>query len=201
MLAGIINAGKESRQQQKKRMRQFMLTWLLPSSSTFKASSRTLAKEGKDKTKGRTYTWLPSHLADGRKAVSPRSFLAAIRAASDHGSPPEWIYALRPAGLREGVRSASRIRVDEIYEDYPWVRALMEPLTSAITVPCPLSEFIQLWEEKKVLSYMEEILQQAQKLHPAGRIADTKAWLTILSHSAFSNGCGTDASKCRTPIA
>jgi hypothetical protein len=124
---------------------------------------------GKDKTKGRTYTWLPSHLADGRKAVSPRSFLAAIRAASDHGSPPEWIYALRAAGLREGVRSASRIRVDEIYEDYPWVRALMEPLTGAITVPCPLSEFIQLWEEKKVLTYMEEILQQAHKLHPAGK--------------------------------
>ena len=111
---------------------------------------------GKDKQKGRTYSWLPSHLADGRKAVSPRSFLAAIRAASDHPSPTEWPFALNRAGLLGGVRNASRIRVDEICEDYPWVRTLMEPLASVITVPCPLSDFVNLWKQKQVLPRLDE---------------------------------------------
>ncbi|MGO8675552.1 MAG: hypothetical protein ACLQVX_06750 [Limisphaerales bacterium] len=124
---------------------------------------------GKDKQKGRTYSWLPSHLADGRKEVSPRSFLAAIRAASDHPSPAEWLFALNRAGLREGVRNASRIRVDEICEDYPWVRTLMEPLASVITVPCPLSDFVQQWKQKDVLPRLDETLARQRGLQPAGR--------------------------------
>jgi hypothetical protein len=124
---------------------------------------------GKDKQKGRTYSWLPSHLADGRKAVSPRSFLAAVRAAADHPIPDGWPFALHRTGLREGVRNASRIRVDEICEDYPWVRDLMEPLASAITVPCPLSDFVDLWNQKQVLPRLDETLKRQRGLQPAGR--------------------------------
>jgi hypothetical protein len=38
---------------------------------------------GRNERRGKTYTWVPNHLADALGNVSPRSFLAAIRRAAD----------------------------------------------------------------------------------------------------------------------
>ena len=65
----------------------------------------------------------PTHLGDTKGKVSPRSFLAALKSAAedtrdrhaDHG------HALHYDSIKRGVRRASRIRVDELKEDYPWV--------------------------------------------------------------------------------
>jgi len=104
---------------------------------------------GKDRRRGVPYVWMISHLGDGNKNTSPRSFLEAIRSAAyDSGQRyPEHAYALHYESIKRGVQSASQIRIDELAEDYPWVRRLMEPLKGR-TVPCEFSVFESQWIEK-----------------------------------------------------
>lgn len=88
---------------------------------------------GRDRRRGQTCTWVSNHLADALNNVSPRSFLAAIgRAAREPPKPP---CALHWSGIQEGVRRASKIRVDEIQEDLPWAHDAMS-LLEDLVVPC-----------------------------------------------------------------
>jgi hypothetical protein len=103
---------------------------------------------GTDRRRGVPYVWSVSHLADGRGRTSPRSFLAAIRAAAEDSSERSsgYNYALHYESIKRGVQSASQIRVSEMAEDYPWVRNLMEPLRG-LTVPCPFEMIAERWKE------------------------------------------------------
>ncbi len=84
---------------------------------------------GRDRRRGFPYTWLPNHLGDARRQVSPRSFLAALRNAASDSSKTDYDYALHYESIKRGVQEASRIRVREMQEDYPWVETLMKPLS------------------------------------------------------------------------
>jgi hypothetical protein len=101
---------------------------------------------GSDHRKGVTYTWLPNHLMDGIGQVSPRSFLRALSRAAEvtrttfAGAP----YALHPDGIRQGVQAASRIRVDEITEDLPWVAEAVT-LLKGLQVPIEEGVVVDLW--------------------------------------------------------
>lgn len=106
-------------------------------------------KMGAGQNKGYPYTWLLSHLLDGRNQVSPRSFIAALKKAADYTSSPEK-NALYYRGIQEGVQEASRIRVGEIVEDYPWVEQVAQPLRGLI-VPCNPNEIINIWEQSSIL--------------------------------------------------
>ncbi|MCX6382406.1 MAG: hypothetical protein NT023_23505 [Armatimonadetes bacterium] len=53
-------------------------------------------------------------------------------------------------GIQEGVQEASRIRVGEIVEDYPWVEQVAQPLRGLI-VPCKPNEIINLWEQSSIM--------------------------------------------------
>lgn len=99
---------------------------------------------GRDKRRGFPYTWLPNHLGDARRQVSPRSFLAALRHIAQ-GGRAEHNYPLHYESIKRGVQEASKIRVNEIQEDYPWVRKLMEPL-KGYSVPCPFDEIDKAWK-------------------------------------------------------
>ena len=101
---------------------------------------------GRDRRRGLTYSWSVSHLADGRGRASPRSFLAAIRAAAEDSTSryAEHPYALHYESIKRGVQEASETRVRELEEDYPWVPRLMEPLRG-MTVPCTEEEIEQRW--------------------------------------------------------
>lgn len=103
---------------------------------------------GRDHRRGIPYTWSVGHLADGQGRTSPRSFLAAIRAAAEHTADR---YSDHPTplhfeGIKRGVQEASSIRVNELAEDYPWVNTLMKPL-EGLTVPCYPDEFVQRWTD------------------------------------------------------
>ncbi|MFP5231261.1 MAG: hypothetical protein ACLGQX_01395 [Acidobacteriota bacterium] len=102
---------------------------------------------GNDRRRGVPYVWSVSHLADGRGLTSPRSFLAAIRAAAEDSTTryPEYTLALHYESIKQGVQKASEIRVSELSEDYPWVRSLMEPLRG-LTVPCPFEAVSDRWQ-------------------------------------------------------
>jgi len=110
---------------------------------------------GRDRRRGFPYTWLPSHLGDARRQVSPRSFLAALRHAATDSPKKDQEYALHYESIKRGVQAASKIRVNEIQEDYPWVSKLFEPL-SGISVPCEFEEIRQKWEEKMVLDTLKQ---------------------------------------------
>ncbi len=102
---------------------------------------------GSDKRRGVPYLWSVGHLADGRGYTSPRSFLAAIREAAEDSLEryPDYPYALHHESIKRGIQKASKIRVDEMAEDYPWVRELMRPL-AGLTVPCEYELIVQRWE-------------------------------------------------------
>lgn len=104
---------------------------------------------GRDRRRGITYSWSVSHLSDARGRVSPRSFLAAIRAAAEDSIDryADHEYALHYESIKRGVQEASEIRVRELAEDYPWVPRLMEPLRG-MTVPCTEAEIEQRWRDE-----------------------------------------------------
>jgi len=136
--------------------------WVLPSNlrsdedlqkALFHAiAGPTMSSGPQGHKRGYPYTWLPNHLVDSRDKVSPRSFVAALRSASESPVQSNWQYAVHYKALQEGVLKASQIRVKEItQEDYPWVDPLMEPLKGKITVPCEVTDIFEIWEKKKTI--------------------------------------------------
>lgn len=121
---------------------------------------------GRDRRRGFPYTWLPNHLGDADGQVSPRSFLAAIRYAASDTPKADYPYPLYYENIKRGVREASRIRVREMQEDYPWVEMLMKPLAS-LNVPCRFEEIERRWEQAQALHHLrEEVAGATVKLPP-----------------------------------
>ena len=112
---------------------------------------------GSERRRGVPYTWIPSHLADTKGRVSPRSFIAALRtaAADTENREPEHGYALGYESVKRGVREASRIRVREIQEDYPWVHEVLGSLEGMV-VPCGFEEIAEQWRRARVLDRLAE---------------------------------------------
>lgn len=104
---------------------------------------------GRDRRRGVPYIWTVGHLADGNGRTSPRSFLAAIRQAAEDTQEkyPSHEYVLHYESIKRGVQEASGIRVNELAEDYPWVKAVLEPL-KGVTVPVVFDDIKEKWSEK-----------------------------------------------------
>ncbi len=123
---------------------------------------------GTDRRRGFPFTWIPNHLADAEGMVSPRSFIAALRAAADDTADrhPEHDHALHYDSVKRGVQEASRIRVGELREDYPWVDSLLGPLSGTV-VPCEFSEIEKTWRTAGALDHLsDQIGQNDVKLPP-----------------------------------
>ena len=123
---------------------------------------------GRGPKRGFPYTWVPNHLGDTEGRVSPRSFLAALRSAAEDTAdqPSEYPHALHYDSIKRGVQDASRTRVREIQEDYPWVHRVLEPLAGMV-VPCVFEEIAQCWQNGNVLDRLaEEVEQDRVKLPP-----------------------------------
>lgn len=134
--------------------------------------------------RGKPYTWLVNHLQDGLHQVSPRSFLAALGKAATETSD-DYPLPLDYRGIQRGVQEASQIRVQEITEDYPWVRLVMEPLKGNLTVPCLSSDIERIWKSEQPLAQLEALLNKGQAtvklppqnldMGPAGILLDLEA--------------------------
>ena len=104
---------------------------------------------GSDHRRGRTYTWLINHLADAFGETTPRSFLITLnRAANSRVKPTNFV--IDHLGIREGVQAASEVRVDQLGEDYPWIRRVLKDL-EGLEVPCPPSSFTRRWADRKTI--------------------------------------------------
>jgi hypothetical protein len=127
--------------------------WILPSALTAESPYQrplfeSLAgdKMGKDARRGVPYVWSVSHLADGHGWTSPRSFLAAIRAAAEDSQRySDYPLALHYESLKRGIQKASQIRVEQVAEDDPWVPEVMQPLKGT-NVPCEYDLIKTVWE-------------------------------------------------------
>lgn len=117
---------------------------------------------GSDRRRGLPYTWLPGHLADTLNQVSPRSFLAALRRAASEVRA-EHPYALSYESIKTGVQAASKIRVEEVAEDSPWVRIAVEALEDLV-LPCTFIEIERRWESVGVLSALAREKHRPQRL-------------------------------------
>jgi len=104
---------------------------------------------GRDKRRGVPYVWTVGHLADGQGLTSPRSFLAAIRQAAEDSQEryPDHPHALHYESIKRGVQKASEIRVNELAEDYPWIRLILKPL-AGLTVPVSFEEILNEWKKE-----------------------------------------------------
>ncbi|MEW6235689.1 MAG: hypothetical protein AB1656_09910 [Candidatus Omnitrophota bacterium] len=123
---------------------------------------------GKDRRRGFPYTWLINHLGDARREASPRSFLSALRHAASDNLRQDQEYALHYESIKRGVQEASKIRVREMQEDYPWVENLMKPLGGKINVPCDVEEVEKLWKCENILEELKKSIKLASvRLPPA----------------------------------
>ena len=111
---------------------------------------------GRDRRRGIPYTWIANHLEDARGRASPRSFIAALRTAAvdTETHQPEWGYALHYESIKRGVREASRIRIRELQEDYPWVHTALESLKGMV-VPCPFDAIAEQWRRNRIPERLE----------------------------------------------
>lgn len=113
---------------------------------------------GTSAKRGYVYTWVPTHLADAKGRLSPRSFLLAFREAAEWTEQHEsdTVKALDYKGIQQGVTKASEIRVGEISEDYPWVRPLLEA-ARGLTVPCQISDLTAYWKRDRMAQFRQAI--------------------------------------------
>ncbi len=105
---------------------------------------------GTNRRRGKTYTWVPTHLADAKGQVSPRSFLLTLKRAEEQSRERAANELLHYEGIKQGVQKASRIRLLELQEDYQWINVVLNPLRG-MTVPVTFEELQQRWLENNVV--------------------------------------------------
>lgn len=134
---------------------------------------------GENARKGFPYRWLPTHLADARNDISPRSFLSALATAvahtADHHADHE--YAIHFRSLHAGVHKASDIRLEEIREEHPWVGRLMAALAGYVAVPFEFAEAAQRWDEVDALTDPDVVAAEIDSADSARkRLAELGVW-------------------------
>jgi hypothetical protein len=159
---------------------------------------------GSDHRRGKVYTWLPNHLGDARRQVSPRSFLVALRHAADMSS--QAVTALDHQAIREGVIRASQVRREEIQEDQPWVAEALTPLEKLL-VPTLEKTVLDAWKKARLIEklqqsssddrpnvprYIEDgmvgIMRELQEIGVLGRSPDGRVQMPDVYRIAFGIG-------------
>jgi hypothetical protein len=133
--------------------------WALVSETVVQQKAMTLLAGpfmGRTKKQGGTYDWPFNHLADAKGQVTPRSFIKLFVEAAK-AMPVPGNQAMSAEGIRDGLRAASKVRVDQLGIEYPWVKRALLPL-AGLRVPCVPNELHDRWRESKTI---EALLTQA----------------------------------------
>jgi hypothetical protein len=100
--------------------------------------------------KGNTYLWPLAHLADAFNEVTPRSFLGLVIAAAKYGPAPA-DRVITADGIRHGLRNASRTRVDQLHQEFPWIKAVLAPL-AGLLLPQSDDQVFEAWKRAKTVA-------------------------------------------------
>ena len=114
--------------------------------------------------KGRTYDWPFKHLADAFDEVTPRSFLGLMIAAAGYGAVPS-DKAITPEGIRHGLRAASKTRVDQLHQDFPWIKGVLAPL-AGLLLPQSDKEVFRAWRATHTVKLLIADAKQNRYLPP-----------------------------------
>jgi len=114
--------------------------------------------------KGKTYSWPLGHLADAFDEVTPRSFLGLMVAAAKVGALPT-NRAISSEGIRQGLRAASRTRVDQLHQEFPWIKGVLAPLAGLLLPQVPQVVF-RAWKTAKTVSRVQEDASEHNYLAP-----------------------------------
>ncbi len=104
--------------------------------------------------KGNTYDWPINRLADAFDEVTPRSFLGMLKAAAEHGAPPD-NRVIVPEGIRHGLREASKTRVDQLHQEFPWIKGVLAPL-AGLLLPQEQAAVCGVWRRAQTLRRLFE---------------------------------------------
>ncbi len=114
--------------------------------------------------KGKTYDWAFKHLADSFREVTPRSFLGLIIEAAKYGFPPD-NRVITPEGLRHGLRAASKTRVDQLHQDFPWIKGVLAPL-AGLLLPQDEEKVFAAWKSAGTIQALVEDAKEKKYLPP-----------------------------------
>ncbi|WP_244221812.1 hypothetical protein [Corallococcus exercitus] len=95
--------------------------------------------------KGYTYDWPLKHLGDAFDEVTPRSFLNLAIGAARYGPPPT-DRVITPEGIRHGLRAASQMRVDQLRDEFLWIKGVLAPL-AGLLLPREEEEVFDVWRK------------------------------------------------------
>lgn len=128
---------------------------------------------GRGSKRGRTYDWPINHLADGHGVVTPRSFLVLMQSAATM-QPASEHQAITAEGIRNGLREASKVRLEQLATEYKWIKRVLLPL-ARLQVPCQESVIIERWRETETVEAVLRGAQERQFLPPIDGNRDDKA--------------------------
>ncbi|MCW0181490.1 MAG: hypothetical protein OJI70_06920 [Zavarzinia sp.] len=116
--------------------------------------------------KGKTFDWPYNHLADGLGDVTPRSFLILMQNAAERSrSRDAGDLILLPQTIRDGLREASKVRIEQLNTEYPWIKRVLQPL-AGLRVPATPQVFFDAWKENATVDAALKISRREKALPP-----------------------------------
>ncbi|MDB5760398.1 MAG: hypothetical protein JWM30_3687 [Burkholderia sp.] len=110
---------------------------------------------GRNAKRGGTYDWPYNHLADAAGNVTPRSFIQLFVGAAQYKEQLD-DHAISARGIQDGLRQASKVRVEELVVEYQWIKRALLPLAGLI-VPCQAEVIWQRWNESKTVNTIMKV--------------------------------------------
>jgi len=116
--------------------------------------------------KGKTFDWPYNHLADGLGDVTPRSFLILMQNAAERSqSRDAGAFILLPQTIRDGLRAASKVRIEQLNTEYPWIKRVLQPL-AGLRVPAEPQVLFDAWAENATVEAAVKIARREHALPP-----------------------------------
>ena len=109
---------------------------------------------GAGPTKGDTYKWVTNHLSDAAGFAAPRSFLLAMKEGAAKTKSQETV--LDKAGIESGARSASKVRVEELSEDYRWMYTVLKVM-EGLVVPLTKQDLVLRWQQRRTIAALRAL--------------------------------------------
>lgn len=133
---------------------------------------------GKGPRKGKTFDWPYNHLADGLGDVTPRSFLILMQNSAERSQTRDaGTLILLPQTIRDGLREASKVRIEQLNTEYPWIKRVLQPL-AGLRVPAEPQVFFNAWVESATVQAAVKIARNGNTLSPVPSVSKRKSDLT-----------------------